>query len=177
MPTDMRDPVIRGRGGDGFARLFPDLAARMFAGYPARCPKGSRRGGGFRERRPEFLDREPGINKYCERAVDILTNQGMAPVTLEIEDKFDIPSGYTVPVLTDLPGCAEAAGPAVHRLVALYFDTPDLRQPSTATAPHPPCWWTRPRRAEPTTRRIVEQPAVDRRPRRHPRPPRRPRPV
>lgn len=127
MPTDMRDPVIRGRGGDGFARLFPDLAARMFAGYPARCPKGSRRGGGFRERRPEFLDREPGINKYCERAVDILTNQGMAPVMLEIEDKFDIPSGYTVPVLTDLPGCAEAAGPAVHRLVALYFDTPDLR--------------------------------------------------
>ncbi|GHE40864.1 CHAD domain-containing protein [Streptosporangium violaceochromogenes] len=51
----------------------------------------------------------------------------MTPVTLEIEDKFDISPDYAVPDLTDLPGCAEAEGPTVHRLVALYFDTPDLR--------------------------------------------------
>lgn len=51
----------------------------------------------------------------------------MAPVTLEIEDKFDVPVDYEVPDLAALPGCAETVGPRTYRLVALYFDTPDLR--------------------------------------------------
>lgn len=43
---------------------------------------------------------------------------------MEIEDKFDVPAGYEVP---DLSGLAEVTGPKTHRLVALYYDTPDLR--------------------------------------------------
>ncbi|WP_449060799.1 CYTH and CHAD domain-containing protein [Planomonospora algeriensis] len=46
---------------------------------------------------------------------------------MEIEDKFDVPEGYELPDLTGLPGCDEIAGPESHRLVAVYFDTPDLR--------------------------------------------------
>ncbi|MGV9596321.1 CYTH and CHAD domain-containing protein [Streptosporangium sandarakinum] len=46
---------------------------------------------------------------------------------MEIEDKFDVPAGFEVPDLTGLPGVTEAAGPVTHRLVAVYFDTPDLR--------------------------------------------------
>ncbi|MEV0614911.1 CYTH and CHAD domain-containing protein [Nonomuraea sp. NPDC050404] len=43
---------------------------------------------------------------------------------IEIEDKFDVPSEYEVP---DLSGVADVAGPKNYQLVALYFDTPDLR--------------------------------------------------
>ncbi|MEU8382488.1 CYTH and CHAD domain-containing protein [Streptosporangium sp. NPDC048865] len=46
---------------------------------------------------------------------------------IEIEDKFDVPVDYQIPDLTGLPGSAEVAGPKTHQLVALYFDTPDLR--------------------------------------------------
>ncbi|WP_436761741.1 CHAD domain-containing protein [Streptosporangium sp. V21-05] len=46
---------------------------------------------------------------------------------IEIEDKFDVPVEYQVPDLTGLPGSAEVVGPKTHQLVALYFDTPDLR--------------------------------------------------
>ncbi|WP_230884154.1 CYTH and CHAD domain-containing protein [Planomonospora sp. ID82291] len=46
---------------------------------------------------------------------------------MEIEDKFDVPEGYALPDLTGLPGCDEIVGPKSHRLVAIYFDTPDLR--------------------------------------------------
>ncbi|MFC6576969.1 CYTH and CHAD domain-containing protein [Planomonospora parontospora] len=46
---------------------------------------------------------------------------------MEIEDKFDVPEDYRLPDLTGLPGCDETAGPKSHRLVAIYFDTPDLR--------------------------------------------------
>ncbi|MEV7007149.1 CYTH and CHAD domain-containing protein [Streptosporangium sp. NPDC051022] len=48
-------------------------------------------------------------------------------MAIEIEDKFDVPADYEIPELADLPGCAEAVGPKTHQLVALYFDTPDLR--------------------------------------------------
>lgn len=48
-------------------------------------------------------------------------------MAIEIEDKFDVPADFTVPDLSGVPGCAEVAGPLSHRLVALYFDTPDLR--------------------------------------------------
>jgi inorganic triphosphatase YgiF len=48
-------------------------------------------------------------------------------VAMEIEDKFDVPEGYEIPDLTGLPGCQEVAGPRSHQLVAVYFDTPDLR--------------------------------------------------
>ncbi|MEV8635981.1 CYTH and CHAD domain-containing protein [Streptosporangium sp. NPDC051023] len=48
-------------------------------------------------------------------------------MAIEIEDKFDVPADYELPELADLPGCAEAVGPKTHQLVALYFDTPDLR--------------------------------------------------
>ncbi|MFI7704553.1 CHAD domain-containing protein [Nonomuraea sp. NPDC049480] len=43
---------------------------------------------------------------------------------IEIEDKFDVPSEYTIP---DLSGLADVVGPKSHQLVALYYDTPDLR--------------------------------------------------
>ncbi|MFS1300618.1 CYTH and CHAD domain-containing protein [Streptosporangium longisporum] len=46
---------------------------------------------------------------------------------MEIEDKFDVPVEYEVPDLTGLPGSTEVVGPKTHQLVALYFDTPDLR--------------------------------------------------
>ncbi len=43
---------------------------------------------------------------------------------IEIEDKFDVPPDFAVP---DLTGLAEATGPKSFQLVALYYDTPDLR--------------------------------------------------
>ncbi|GGO67356.1 CYTH and CHAD domain-containing protein [Nonomuraea cavernae] len=43
---------------------------------------------------------------------------------IEIEDKFDVPPDFEIP---DLSGLAEVVGPKSHRLVALYYDTPDLR--------------------------------------------------
>ncbi|MEV0380626.1 CYTH and CHAD domain-containing protein [Nonomuraea sp. NPDC050643] len=43
---------------------------------------------------------------------------------IEIEDKFDVPADYTIP---DLSGLAGVVGPKSYQLVALYFDTPDLR--------------------------------------------------
>jgi CHAD domain-containing protein len=48
-------------------------------------------------------------------------------VAIEIEDKFDVPADFTVPDLSGVPGCVEVVGPRSHQLVALYFDTPDLR--------------------------------------------------
>ncbi|GIH87006.1 CYTH and CHAD domain-containing protein [Planobispora rosea] len=46
---------------------------------------------------------------------------------MEIEDKFDVPADYEIPDLTGLPGCDEVSGPRSYQLVAIYFDTPDLR--------------------------------------------------
>ncbi|MFF4194546.1 CHAD domain-containing protein [Nonomuraea sp. NPDC001831] len=43
---------------------------------------------------------------------------------IEIEDKFDVPTDYTIP---DLSGLAQVTGPRGHQLVALYYDTADLR--------------------------------------------------
>ncbi|MFC4122179.1 CYTH and CHAD domain-containing protein [Nonomuraea zeae] len=43
---------------------------------------------------------------------------------IEIEDKFDVSPEYVVP---DLSGLADVVGPKGYQLVALYFDTPDLR--------------------------------------------------
>ncbi|MEV1169358.1 CYTH and CHAD domain-containing protein [Nonomuraea sp. NPDC049784] len=45
-------------------------------------------------------------------------------VGIEIEDKFDVPPDYAIP---DLSGLADVVGPKSHQLVALYYDTPDLR--------------------------------------------------
>ncbi|MER7502096.1 CYTH and CHAD domain-containing protein [Nonomuraea pusilla] len=45
-------------------------------------------------------------------------------VGIEIEDKFDVPPDYAIPDLTRL---GEVVGPKSHQLVALYYDTPDLR--------------------------------------------------
>nr|WP_055508090.1 CYTH and CHAD domain-containing protein [Nonomuraea pusilla] len=43
---------------------------------------------------------------------------------IEIEDKFDVPPDYAIP---DLTRFGEVVGPKSHQLVALYYDTPDLR--------------------------------------------------
>ncbi|MGW4472170.1 CYTH and CHAD domain-containing protein [Nonomuraea sp. NPDC004354] len=43
---------------------------------------------------------------------------------IEIEDKFDVPDDYEVP---DLSKFGEVLGPRSYQLVALYYDTPDLR--------------------------------------------------
>ncbi|GIH63077.1 MULTISPECIES: CYTH and CHAD domain-containing protein [Microbispora] len=48
-------------------------------------------------------------------------------MALEIEDKFDVPEGFALPDLSDVPGCEGVAEPLSHRLTAVYFDTPDLR--------------------------------------------------
>lgn len=48
-------------------------------------------------------------------------------MAIEIEDKFDVPVDYEIPELAGLPGVADIVGPKTHQLVALYFDTPDLR--------------------------------------------------
>ncbi|MCW2880894.1 MAG: hypothetical protein JWQ95_4994 [Sphaerisporangium sp.] len=47
-------------------------------------------------------------------------------MAIEIEDKFDVPVDFEIPDLSGVPGCAEAVSLVSHRLVALYFDTPDL---------------------------------------------------
>ncbi|GAA3673815.1 CYTH and CHAD domain-containing protein [Nonomuraea antimicrobica] len=43
---------------------------------------------------------------------------------IEIEDKFDVSPEYAIP---DLSGLADVVGPKGYQLVALYYDTPDLR--------------------------------------------------
>lgn len=43
---------------------------------------------------------------------------------IEIEDKFDVPDDYEIP---DLGKLGEVLGPRSYQLVALYYDTPDLR--------------------------------------------------
>ncbi|GAA4234482.1 CHAD domain-containing protein [Streptosporangium album] len=48
-------------------------------------------------------------------------------MAIEIEDKFDVPVDYETPELTGLPGVVDVVGPRTYQLVALYFDTPDLR--------------------------------------------------
>ncbi|MFD0657918.1 CYTH domain-containing protein [Thermocatellispora tengchongensis] len=48
-------------------------------------------------------------------------------MAIEIEDKFDVPVEYEIPELTGIRGCAQVVGPKTHQLVAIYFDTPDLR--------------------------------------------------
>ena len=45
---------------------------------------------------------------------------------LEIEQKFDVDSGFTRPSFALLAG-VNAAGPVLHHLSATYFDTPDGR--------------------------------------------------
>ncbi|MFF0773880.1 CHAD domain-containing protein [Nonomuraea wenchangensis] len=44
---------------------------------------------------------------------------------IEIEDKFDVPHDYALPDLGDL--ATGVIGPKSYQLVALYYDTPDLR--------------------------------------------------
>jgi CHAD domain-containing protein len=46
-------------------------------------------------------------------------------VGIEIEDKFDVPADFRLPDLTGL--APEIVGPKSFQLVALYYDTPDLR--------------------------------------------------
>ncbi|MFC7718909.1 CYTH domain-containing protein [Nonomuraea recticatena] len=43
---------------------------------------------------------------------------------IEIEDKFDVPGDYEVP---DLSKLGQITGPKSYQLVALYYDTADLR--------------------------------------------------
>ncbi len=46
---------------------------------------------------------------------------------LEIERKFDVSAGFTIPGLAAVPGCAAVAGPVTHHLSATYYDTPGNR--------------------------------------------------
>lgn len=48
-------------------------------------------------------------------------------VAIEIEDKFDVQDDFVVPDLLGVKGISSAIGPKSHQLVAIYFDTPDLR--------------------------------------------------
>ncbi|SDH20318.1 CHAD domain-containing protein [Sinosporangium album] len=48
-------------------------------------------------------------------------------MAIEIEDKFDVPTDFTVPDLSGISGCAQVESPVTHELTAIYFDTPDLR--------------------------------------------------
>jgi inorganic triphosphatase YgiF len=42
---------------------------------------------------------------------------------LEIEQKFDVETGFTLPDLTAVPGCQGVSAPVVHHLSATYYDT------------------------------------------------------
>ena len=42
---------------------------------------------------------------------------------LEIEQKFDVDAGFTVPDLTGVPGCQAVSAPVTHHLSATYYDT------------------------------------------------------
>ena len=46
---------------------------------------------------------------------------------LEIERKFDVSAGFTIPDLAAVPGCAAVAEPVTHHLSATYYDTPGNR--------------------------------------------------
>ena len=46
---------------------------------------------------------------------------------LEVEDKYEIPVGFELPALVNLPGAASIVRREPSRLEAVYFDTPDLR--------------------------------------------------
>jgi inorganic triphosphatase YgiF len=42
---------------------------------------------------------------------------------LEIEQKFDVEAGFTLPGFATVPGCASVSGPVTHHLSATYYDT------------------------------------------------------
>jgi inorganic triphosphatase YgiF len=46
---------------------------------------------------------------------------------LEIEQKFDVEAGFTLPDLATVPGCREVSAPVTHHLSATYYDTPGNR--------------------------------------------------
>ncbi|HEY6791809.1 MAG TPA: CYTH domain-containing protein [Trebonia sp.] len=46
---------------------------------------------------------------------------------LEIERKFDVSTGFTVPDFAAVPGCAAVGEPVTHHLSATYYDTPGNR--------------------------------------------------
>lgn len=46
---------------------------------------------------------------------------------LEIERKFDIDPGFTLPDFTVVPDCASVTGPVTYHLAATYYDTADMR--------------------------------------------------
>jgi inorganic triphosphatase YgiF len=46
---------------------------------------------------------------------------------LEIERKFDVSTGFTIPDLAAVPGCAALGEPVTHHLSATYYDTPGNR--------------------------------------------------
>jgi inorganic triphosphatase YgiF len=46
---------------------------------------------------------------------------------LEIEQKFDVDAGFTLPGFATVPGCASVSGPVTHHLSATYYDTPGTR--------------------------------------------------
>ncbi|MGW4639164.1 CYTH and CHAD domain-containing protein [Sphaerisporangium sp. NPDC004334] len=48
-------------------------------------------------------------------------------MALEIEDKFDVPADFAVPDLAAVRGSADAVELVAEKLVAVYFDTADLR--------------------------------------------------
>jgi hypothetical protein len=43
---------------------------------------------------------------------------------LEIEQKFDVEAGFTLPGFTTVPGCVSVSAPVTHHLSATYYDTP-----------------------------------------------------
>jgi CHAD domain-containing protein len=45
---------------------------------------------------------------------------------IEIERKYDVPDGFRLPDLSQVPGVAGVGAPVEHRLDATYFDTPEL---------------------------------------------------
>jgi inorganic triphosphatase YgiF len=46
---------------------------------------------------------------------------------LEIEQKFDVDAGFTLPGFDTVPGCASVSGPVTYHLSATYYDTPGNR--------------------------------------------------
>src|SRR5690349_7023594 len=46
---------------------------------------------------------------------------------IEVERKYEVPAGFVLPDLTEVPGVSRVGEPVEHRLDATYYDTAELR--------------------------------------------------
>src|SRR6202042_3379261 len=74
-------------------------------------------------------ERSTGCPLFIKVLVTLGEAAGMSE-QLEIEQKFDVDTGFERPSFSALPGVT-AAAPVLHHLSATYFDTADNRLPAS----------------------------------------------